>query len=240
MAYNKTVWKDRVVSRPRTYIETSNADGSITHTPSEGTISETGTPVNAINLNKIETELAEKSTRLDTESLAAVTLSAGRQILNATKNARLQGLKVQGRTLMPLLSDSFKTDSNSDGMADGWAAVLYGATPSLVSINGGKAQRITSTAADTGTPRRLERNITVESGKRYVALVDVVTDGTSLAYLAAASGTSTITNASSVTSAATKTHSVKFMPTTSGTIILRLYNYNGLGTVGGYSSIASG
>ncbi|OMD04749.1 hypothetical protein BJP49_23050, partial [Paenibacillus odorifer] len=170
--------------------------------------------------------------RLNTESLTSIILVAGQQILNATKNARLQGLKVQGRTLMPLLSDSFKTDSNSDGMADGWAATLYGATPSLVSINGGKAQRITSTAADTGTPRRLERNITVESGKRYVALVDVVTDGTSLAHLAAASGTSTITNATSVTSAATKTHSVKFMPTTSGTIILRLYNYNGLGTVG--------
>ncbi|OME07514.1 hypothetical protein BSK60_31015, partial [Paenibacillus odorifer] len=170
--------------------------------------------------------------RLNTESLTSINLAAGQQILNATKNARLQGLKVQGRTLMPLLSDSFKTDSNSDGMADGWAATLYGATPSLVSINGGKAQRITSTAADTGTPRRLERNITVESGKRYVALVDVVTDGTSLAHLAAASGTSTIINATSVTSAATKTHSVKFMPTTSGTIILRLYNYNGLGTVG--------
>lgn len=175
---------------------------------------------------------ADDRKRMDTEATTAVILSAGQQILNATKNARLQGLKVQGRTLIPLLSDGFELDSNSDGVADGWAAVLYGATPSLVSINGGKAQRITSTAADTGTSRRLERNITVESGKRYVALVDVVTDGTSLAYLAAASGTSTITNASSVTSAATKTHSVKFMPTTSGTIILRLYNYNGLGTVG--------
>lgn len=124
MAYNKTVWKDRVVSRPRTYIETSNADGSITHTPSEGTISEAGTPVNAINLNKIETELMEKSTRLDTESLAAVTLAAGKQILNATKNARLQGLKVQGRTLIDLLGGAGSGESLT-----GWA--LSGAATTL-------------------------------------------------------------------------------------------------------------
>ncbi|MEK4006103.1 C1q-like domain-containing protein [Paenibacillus sp. FSL H3-0333] len=65
MAYDKTVWKDRVVQRPRTYIESANADGSITHIPSEGSITEVGTPVNASNLNKIENELYSLSTQLN-------------------------------------------------------------------------------------------------------------------------------------------------------------------------------
>lgn len=64
MAYNKTIWRDRVVSRPRTYRESVNADGSITHIPSEGNISEAGTPVNANNLNKIEDELTRLGTQL--------------------------------------------------------------------------------------------------------------------------------------------------------------------------------
>jgi hypothetical protein len=63
MAYIKTVWKDRVVQRPRTYIESANADGSITHVPSEGTVTEAGTPVNASNLNKIENELYRLGTQ---------------------------------------------------------------------------------------------------------------------------------------------------------------------------------
>lgn len=174
---------------------------------------------------------ADKS-RFDTESLTSINLAAGQQILNATKNARLQGLKVQGRTLIPLLSDGFELDSNSDGVADGWTAVLYGATASMVSVNGGKVQRITSTASDANTARRLERNISVESGKRYVVLVDIVTDGAALGNLAAASGTATITNTNTLASSVNKTHSVKFTPTVSGTVTLRLYNSTVIPLVG--------
>ena len=65
MVYQKTIWKDRVAQRPRTYIESSNADGSITHVPAEGTITEAGTPVNASNLNKIENELYILSAQLE-------------------------------------------------------------------------------------------------------------------------------------------------------------------------------
>lgn len=57
MAYVKTTWEDRVVERPRTYTVTTNADGSITLTPAEGTVITTGTPVNADNLNKVEAGL---------------------------------------------------------------------------------------------------------------------------------------------------------------------------------------
>lgn len=54
MAYNKTVWKDRVVERPLTFTSVTNADGTITLTPAEGTIVDAGTPITATNLNNIE------------------------------------------------------------------------------------------------------------------------------------------------------------------------------------------
>ncbi|MBY3623741.1 hypothetical protein HGO21_29955 [Acinetobacter sp. CUI P1] len=45
------------------------------------------------------------------ESTTDIVLSAGQQILNATKNARLQGLKVQGRTLIDLLGGAGSGES---------------------------------------------------------------------------------------------------------------------------------
>ncbi|ETT46266.1 hypothetical protein BSK66_25480 [Paenibacillus odorifer] len=45
------------------------------------------------------------------ESTTDVILAAGQQILNATKNARLQGLKVQGRTLIDLLGGAGSGES---------------------------------------------------------------------------------------------------------------------------------
>jgi len=57
MAYVKTDWKDRVVEKPRTFILQNNGDGTVTLVPSPGTVVEEGTPVNAANLNKIETLL---------------------------------------------------------------------------------------------------------------------------------------------------------------------------------------
>lgn len=57
MSYIKTEWKDRVVDNARTYTVQNNSDGTITLIPAPGTITEEGTPVNAVNMNKIESEL---------------------------------------------------------------------------------------------------------------------------------------------------------------------------------------
>ena len=57
MAYNKTVWKDRVTQKVNTYTMTENADGTVTLTPVTGTVTEQGTPINAQHLNNIENEL---------------------------------------------------------------------------------------------------------------------------------------------------------------------------------------
>ena len=52
--YEKTVWTDRWVDRPRTYMETTNSDGSVTHTPAVGQVHQEGTPRDAEHMNKIE------------------------------------------------------------------------------------------------------------------------------------------------------------------------------------------
>lgn len=56
MPYNKTEWQDRVVEKPRTYQVTNNPDGTITLTPAPGTVVQAGTPVNATNMNNLETQ----------------------------------------------------------------------------------------------------------------------------------------------------------------------------------------
>ena len=54
MAYKRTVWKDRVVERPRTYNQVTNADGSVTQTNAPGEVIEPGTPQNATHFNNME------------------------------------------------------------------------------------------------------------------------------------------------------------------------------------------
>jgi len=52
--YTRTNWHNRAVQRPRTYMETTNSDNSVTHTPAPGTVAQEGTPLNEDNLNNIE------------------------------------------------------------------------------------------------------------------------------------------------------------------------------------------
>lgn len=59
MAYEKTVWKDHVVERPKTYRMVENADGTVTLVPETGQVIQQGTALNAENLNHIEDTLAE-------------------------------------------------------------------------------------------------------------------------------------------------------------------------------------
>lgn len=65
MAYVKTDWKDKVIERPRTYTIQDNGDGTVTLIPVEGTVYEAGTPVNAFNMNKLETQYDEAKVDFD-------------------------------------------------------------------------------------------------------------------------------------------------------------------------------
>lgn len=68
MSYQPTVWKDRVVEKPRTFDVTNNPDGSITLEPKPGTVLQEGTPVNAANMNKLEQGLAAHTAEEATET----------------------------------------------------------------------------------------------------------------------------------------------------------------------------
>lgn len=60
MAYEgKTIWKNREVENPRTFIIQQNPDSTITLIPAEGTIIEPGTPIIAAIMNNIEDGIEE-------------------------------------------------------------------------------------------------------------------------------------------------------------------------------------
>ena len=60
MAYEPTKWKNREVERPRTFTMQNNPDGTVTLVPAEGAVNEPGTPIMAVNMNKIEDELVRQ------------------------------------------------------------------------------------------------------------------------------------------------------------------------------------
>jgi hypothetical protein len=68
MAYTPTVWTNREVEKPRTYTMVDNGDGTITLTPSEGTVFVSGTPIDAVNMNKIETAIDSMDDTLTTQT----------------------------------------------------------------------------------------------------------------------------------------------------------------------------
>lgn len=65
MAYKRTKWDDHVVEFPSRYTETENGDGTITHEEAPGEIVQEGTPINATNLNNIETGLQHTNIAFD-------------------------------------------------------------------------------------------------------------------------------------------------------------------------------
>ncbi|MEK4474357.1 hypothetical protein NSQ91_14165 [Paenibacillus sp. FSL R7-0048] len=95
------------------------------------------------------------------ESTTDIVLSAGQQILNATKNARLQGLKVQGRTLIDLLGGAGSGESLT-----GWS-VSGGASISTEMLKSGVSSfKFTSTSAAAYIIRDFP--VSLDSTKYYI------------------------------------------------------------------------
>ncbi|WP_405173799.1 hypothetical protein [Paenibacillus sp. FSL H8-0260] len=164
--------------------------------------------------------------RLNTESLTAINLVAGQQILNATKNARLQGLKVQGRSLINRQINGGFNDSNADGIADSWSPALAGASATVVNGKYSKAQRITSTVNDTLDHRYLVGvNLQLYANKKYIALVDFENDGTT-------QGAFRFGSPADATSTTNTTMYIKKAPTIDETSYLILFNQKAKGAVG--------
>ncbi|QNK54571.1 hypothetical protein [Paenibacillus sp. PAMC21692] len=167
-------------------------------------------------------------TKLDEGQTIPAPIVRGPNVINATQ-ASGATFKVLGCTLCNWAGrgGNFETDSNSDGLADGWLASLKGATASLSTESvsyGLRAQRITSTAGDTNVSRDIYRTFAdLDSTKYYVAIVNVVTDGSTTARL-------TVGAANIETTAASGVLHIKFTGATSAVVYLT--NRKALGQVG--------
>ena len=115
MAYEKTVWKDYVVERPKTYRMVENADGTVTLVPETGQVIQQGTALNAENLNKIEDALEAHETELgDRLEKAGGTM---------TGSIRMSGNAVQGLK-EPVSSADAATKAYVDGKRKQFSAAL--------------------------------------------------------------------------------------------------------------------
>lgn len=115
MAYEKTVWKDHVVERPKTYRMVENADGTVTLVPETGQVIQQGTALNAENLNKIEDALEAHETELgDRLEKAGGTM---------TGSIRMSGNAVQ-ELKEPVSSADAATKAYVDGKRKQFSAAL--------------------------------------------------------------------------------------------------------------------
>lgn len=116
MAYEKTVWKDHVVERPKTYRMVENADGTVTLVPVTGQVIQQGTALNAENLNHIEDTLAEHDETL------------GKRL--PTSGGTMTGnIDLGGNALTNVKSPAAATDAATKGYVDGKRLVLTATIP---------------------------------------------------------------------------------------------------------------
>jgi hypothetical protein len=59
MPYTKTTWLDRIVQFPNNYTKSNETASAVTLVQNPGTITQSGTPLNANNMNKIENGIAD-------------------------------------------------------------------------------------------------------------------------------------------------------------------------------------
>lgn len=75
MPYSKTTWKDRSVEKPLTFTMVNNPDGTITLTPSEGTIVEPGTAITSALLNNMEDGIASAARKTENQDMGGFVYS---------------------------------------------------------------------------------------------------------------------------------------------------------------------
>lgn len=115
MAYERTIWKNREVEKPRTFTMEDNTDGTITLMPSEGTIIEPGTPIIAANMNNIEDGIEEALSRANAAFQSA---SEGKQQIATAITGK--GVPATGSDTFPLLASKIgqiETDKTGDATA---------------------------------------------------------------------------------------------------------------------------
>lgn len=131
LTYNRTVWRNHIPLRPRTYTEVTNSDGSRTDTPAPGEIYQQGTPLNEENLNNIESGiemLVDEANRLAEvkleEAIYAATIpTSGWNGTEApyTRNITVNGLLASDTPIIDIVqSGDYQTDTQ---ICDNWALI---------------------------------------------------------------------------------------------------------------------
>lgn len=131
ITYNRTVWKNHIVRRPRTYTEIVNSDQSRTDTPAPGEVYQQGTPLNEANLNNIEeglqavTEFANglEEVKLE-ETIYTVTIPISGWSGNAppySRNVTVNGIRATDTPIIDIVqSGQYATDTQ---ICDSWALI---------------------------------------------------------------------------------------------------------------------
>mgnify|MGYP003577630651 CR=1 FL=1 len=155
MAYVPTNWENREVERPRTYIMTENADGTVTLTPSEGTVFVAGTPLDAANLNKMEAQIEANDANKVNRDGDTFTGPVTGTVINATTNLQEAGVN---------LSTKYQAKGN---YAPTGNYVTWTADPNGVYItcgtSNGKTYRIYLTSAQPWDGNASDRHVWVQT-----------------------------------------------------------------------------
>lgn len=159
MAYEKTIWKDRVVEKPNTYRSVENPDGTITLYPITGQVIEKGTPVSAANLNKIENGIVKLNEQLDN-----------------IQNKKLKFKEMQNNALAKaykkiLANEIFSICCYGDSLTygtDNWSADKI--SPSTTSIPDGTSH--TETRGSKQYPSVLEEKLNLVYGSGKVTVIN--------------------------------------------------------------------
>lgn len=151
MAYKQTDWLDHVTEYENRYAETTNPDGSITHTKVEGEVIQQGTPMSATNFNHMEEGIGAASMLADLlYSKILLMLGHSRYTLEEMDAAKLD---VAGKA-----ADASKADKLGTART---ITIAGGATAAAVSFDGSQNITITVTALD---PTKLSAAVAVAKG----------------------------------------------------------------------------
>lgn len=160
MPYPQTDWKDHVTEYENRYTETTNPDGSITHTKVEGEVIQQGTPMSATNFNHMEEGIGEAAALADALfTQVLLLLGHGKYSLEELDAAKLD---VNGKAADAAKADKLGTPRK--------IAISGGATAAGVSFDGSGNITITVTALD---PSKLSTVVPLAKGGTGAAEADV-------------------------------------------------------------------
>lgn len=174
MAYTKRTWTDRVVEYARRYLKSGETETLITLTPEPGIITQAGTPVNADNLNHLESgveaahKLVEDNFRITNRELEYQVGGVSGTDDGGWQAPRESGIRdTRGANPNPSTFTSRRITRDYKGknvmgllayMPDGVGLVVVETTRAWHDDTGGKVLQV---AIDTSTGKRLQRTGTI-------------------------------------------------------------------------------